>query len=129
MLQEVFLRVLEKRHSFRGDASPGTWIYQLTTRHCINQLRQRDRRRELMGEQGDPWWSPAVSSPDQEPSALVAQLWRTLEPEIVTAGVYFHLDGMSRQEIADLQGCSLRTVGNRLNALRKAARALAEEGT
>lgn len=124
VLQEVFVRIIEKRHTFRGECSPSTWVYQVTTRHCLNVLRQQRRRRELLTEAGSPWWSPSVGSGGQEASTLVHQLWAQIDEEVALMGIYFHLDGMTRQEIADRFGVSLRTVGNRLEALRVAGEAL-----
>ena len=50
VLQEVFMRVLDKLDSFRGDSSPVTWLYQLTTRYGLNRLRNEGRRRELLDD-------------------------------------------------------------------------------
>lgn len=42
-LQEVFMRVLNKIHTFKGDSSFSTWIHRLTVNHLINFCRKRDR--------------------------------------------------------------------------------------
>src|SRR4051794_9327512 len=47
-MQEVFVRVLGSATEFRREASPMTWLYQITTRHCLNRLRDRLRRAELL---------------------------------------------------------------------------------
>jgi RNA polymerase sigma-70 factor (ECF subfamily) len=124
VLQEVFVRAMEKLGTFRGDSSPVTWLYQLTTRHCLNRLRDEKRRTELWDAHGDMFWAPAVTEPAQERNALLKQLWRTLDEEIVLIGIYYHLDGMSHAEIAEIVGVSRRTVGNRLAELEAAARKL-----
>lgn len=126
VVQEVFLRAMEKLHTFRGESAPSTWLFQLTTRYCLNRLRDAGRRRELYAEQGDVWWSRPTTDGDQERRALLGQLWRQLDEEIVMIGVYYHLDGMSHEDIAALVGCSRRTVGNRLDALTRAATALGQ---
>lgn len=125
VLQEVFLRAMEKLHTFRGDSSPGTWLFQLATRYCLNRLRDAGRRRELFEEQGELWWSRPTSDADQDRKALLHELWRQLDDEVVMIGIYYHLDGMTQDDIATLMGCSRRTVGYRLESLRTAARALA----
>jgi RNA polymerase sigma-70 factor, ECF subfamily len=71
LTQEVFLRAFEKRGSFRGDASVGTWLIRI----ALNLARDHRRSRRLAfwrhllrnGQPGDatdvaPW------VPDPEPS-------------------------------------------------------------
>ncbi len=123
VLQEVFMRVIDKIDSFRGESSPVTWLYQLTTRYCLNRLRNEGRRKELWLEQADSiYWSQPVSSASQEQRTLVNQLWKHIDEELVTVGIYYYLDGMTHAEIARIMGCSRRTVGNRLEALQQQAR-------
>lgn len=50
LVQEVFVQVLEKKGGFRGEASPMTWIYRITTNLCLNRLRDGLRRDELLRE-------------------------------------------------------------------------------
>ncbi len=122
VLQEVFTRVIVRQASFRGDSAPATWLYQVTTRHCLNRLRDRTRRDELWNERGGVYWSGAVSSADQEARARLAQAWRHLDDQLVTIGIYYHLDGLTHERIAELVGCSRRTVGNRLAELAERTR-------
>ena len=117
VLQEVFTRVITSQDSFRGDSAPATWLYQVTTRHCLNRLRNRTRRDELWVERGAVYWSQPVASADQEARACLAQAWRDMDQELVAIGIYYHLDGLTHERIAELVGCSRRTVGNRLAEL------------
>lgn len=122
VLQEVFTRVLTSQGSFRGDSAPATWLYQVTTRHCLNRLRDRSRRDELWVERGAVYWSQPAASADQEARARLAQAWRGMDDELVTIGIYYHLDGLTHERIAELVGCSRRTVGNRLAELAERTR-------
>ena len=45
--QEVFVRVMRSSSQFDGRSSMSTWLYQITTNYCLNQLRDRGRRRQL----------------------------------------------------------------------------------
>ena len=118
------MKVVDRNHSFRGDSSPSTWLYQLTTRHCITRLRNRTRRQELWTHTEDLAWASPVSAASQESSALLAELWKELDPKLVEVGIYYHLDGMSQPDIAKLLGVSRQTVGARLSQLKEAAIAL-----
>ena len=125
VLQEVFLRVMDKLDTFRGDSSPVTWLYQITTHYCLNRLRNEGRRRELLDERtGELFWSQPISKTNQEGEVLLKELWRHLDEEIVMIGIYYHLDGMTHEEIARVVGCSRRTVGNRLTQLQNEAQQL-----
>lgn len=126
-VQEIFLRVLTHGESFRGEASAATWLYQIATRHCLTRLRDGGRRRELMEGRDEISWAPTVSRPTQEHVALVRSLWRVLDPQLVEIGVYYYLDGMSHEEIAEVLGVSRRTVGNRLAELSASAHATLED--
>lgn len=119
VLQDVFLRAMEKRHRFRGDSSAATWLYQVTTRYCLNRLRDQGRRHALGLERG-----PMMGPGDRvEPS----QLWRTLLAEVLGAldeqtaqvAVLYYLEDHSRCEVAAQLGVSPRTVGYRLEALHR----------
>lgn len=126
VVHEVFLRAMDKLDTFRGDASPGTWLFRLTTHHCLNRLRDQKRRRELLAEQGDlGWWRPTAAAAEQERIVLTRELWADLDEELALVGVYHYVDGMSQNEIAELIGVSRRTVGNRLEALETLVRAKA----
>ncbi len=125
VLQEVFVRVMDKLDTFRGESSPSTWLYQLTTRHCLNRLRDASRRRSLLDETGPlPWGGPTTAA-DQEAKTLLGEIWRELDEETAMIAVYYHLDRMTRDDVAALVGLSSRTVGYRLEALRKLAQARA----
>jgi RNA polymerase sigma-70 factor (ECF subfamily) len=128
VLHEVFERVMDRIGTFAGQSSPVTWLYQVTTRHCINRLRDGNRRRELLDQHGDALgWGAPTSRANQEADALFRDLWKKLDAELVEIGVYYHLDGMTHEEIARVTGVSRRTIGNRLVELESAARALGGE--
>lgn len=122
VVQEVFERALTRFSSFRGDSSPSTWLYRLTTRHCINRKRDAARRAELWREHA-PGALPLPMTPaDQDAVTLLHELWRDLDEELLLIAVAYHVDGLSHAEIAAQIGCSRRTVGNRLEALTRLAR-------
>lgn len=131
ILHDVFAVVVERAAGFRGDSHPFTWLYQITTRVCLNRRRIEGRRRELMDEVGDLDWSPTTAPPGQEAKVFLHELWRTLTEELAMIGYYYHVDGLGRDEIGALMGCTGRTIGNRLKELSDHARHVAgqEEGS
>lgn len=129
VMHEVFLKVIEKQDTFRAEASPTTWLYQLTTNHCLNRLRDRKRRAEKLALNAElPWLLPAGVA-DAETALFLDQLWSELSEELVTIGVYYFVDGMTHGEIAEVVGTSRRTVGNRIEEIRRLATKAAGQET
>ena len=112
-MHEVFIRVLRRQGQFEGRSEVTTWLYEITTNYCLNQLRDRKRRRELFeANVGEP------EHPSQaEPADLILlrRLLTEADEEQAQAVVYVFLDGMSQDEAAALLGVSQRTVSNRVD--------------
>lgn len=126
VVHEVFVRAIEKAHTFRAEASPSTWLYQMTTNHCLNRLRNSKRRQAARLIQGDnPWELPAAPA-DGETTAFLEQIWTRIDGELLQVGVHYYMDGMSHAEIARLMGVSRRTVGNRITTLQDEVRKLSD---
>lgn len=120
VLHEVFLRLHDQLHTFRGESSPSTWLFRLTTNHCLNRLRNEKRRRELLAQES-PVWSARVLEPSSEAQVFLDQLWQLLPDELCTVGIYYFVDGLTHAEIASILGVSRRTIGNRIAELQKRA--------
>jgi RNA polymerase sigma-70 factor (ECF subfamily) len=112
--QEVFLRALRSGEGFEGRSQVSTWLYSITTHHCLNQIRNRSRRRELWDATVAPGdLTPARFGADPQALLLLRQLLAEVPDERwATAAVYVHVDGMSHEEAAEVLGVSRRTVGN-----------------
>jgi RNA polymerase sigma-70 factor (ECF subfamily) len=119
-VQEVFLRVIERRHQFRGESAPSTWLYAVATLHCLQLLRDQAGRRAKLATL-DP--TPAVVDPGPEEYLALVELLDS-EPEEVRLMVYLHyVDGMTMDEIATTVGYSRKTVSRRVQSFLAAARA------
>jgi RNA polymerase sigma-70 factor (ECF subfamily) len=121
-MQEVFIRVLRSYREFRREASPVTWLYRITTNYCLNVLRDNARREKKLGERKplDPSDQGAV--PEQR--LAIAQLLDRVPRELCEIAVYFYVDRMSHEEIAQTLGTSRRTIGNRLKEFHHQAQFL-----
>jgi RNA polymerase sigma-70 factor, ECF subfamily len=107
-LQEVFASLLRAPHSLQKVTSVVSWLYQSTTHFCLNQLRNwRTGTRLLQG--GVP---PAVATSCRgEALAELRSVLSRLPADVAAATVYYHLDGMTHAEVAEILGCSRRKVG------------------
>ena len=120
VMQEVFVRVIRNIDAFRGDASPTTWLYRITTNLCLNRIRDRKRQRQKLEAEGPP----ATDSSGGGHGARI-DIYRVLEfmPAKAAEPALFHyVDGMSHREIAELLGIPRRTVSNRIKVFDKLAR-------
>ena len=44
VLQDTFIKVWEKRDTFRGESNLYTWIYKIATNQCLEFIRKKKRR-------------------------------------------------------------------------------------
>jgi RNA polymerase sigma-70 factor (ECF subfamily) len=126
-VQEVFLRVIERRHQFRGESSPSTWLYAVATLHCLQQLRDRAGRLAKLARLAEQPVAAAARGPEEQ--LAIVQLLDD-EPEDVRLMVYLHcVDGWTMDEIATAVGYSRKTVSRRVHGFLVSARAqLAADG-
>jgi RNA polymerase sigma-70 factor (ECF subfamily) len=119
MVQEVFMKAIRAFPSFRGESSLTTWLYQVTTNHCLNAIRDGARRRRAL-ERRMPAHEPVAES--AEDRLGVDELLKQLPRELAEVAIYYYVDQMNQDEIATLLGISERTVRNRLRDFKDAAR-------
>ena len=121
-LQEVFAALLRTPDSLENKSSPVGFLYQATTHHCLNQLRNRRTGTRLL----EGHLAPAINwvSANAEALADLRRVLAQLPAEAAQAVVYIHLDGMTHAETAGLLGCSRRQVGY---LLERAQQSLARE--
>lgn len=126
-VQEVFLRVIERRQQYRGDAAPTTWLYAVATLHCLQQLRDQAGRSAKLAQLAEQLPDTPARSPEER--LAVAKLLDS-ESDDVRLMIYLHyVDGMTLDEVAEVVGYSRKTVSRRVNGFLTSARAyLASEG-
>ena len=123
--QEIFARLIKRLHQHRGEASVTTWLYQITTNHCFNVLRNHSRRQRLLMTHYQD-----VERFACEPSAtalvVTRQLLANADEQQAQAAIYLLVDGMTRAEAAHALGVSERTVYNLLRRFIDRAKASVE---
>ncbi len=119
--QEVFLKLHRYRDRYRGDASVSTYLFRITTNHCLNQLRSRKRRPEDPTD--DLSFVPDSMLDRVEVRELVDRLLEGLDPRTRECVVYHYMDGMTHNEVGALLGISGAAVRKRIAKFR--ARTLA----
>lgn len=108
--QEIFMRVMRLEDPAPLAENPLAWLYRATTNLCLNQLRDSKRQKDLLSS----WSQEAIQSQRAEARVIVDRILREVPEALQEAAVYYYVDELSHEEIAQLVGTSRRTVGNRL---------------
>lgn len=118
VVQSLFVDLLE-----RGD-DPGDlpYLYRAVTNRCLNVIRDRKKRAQLLARN-----DPALRGPVRVSSEaravdldLLLKLSAELDAESCELVVYRFLDDMPLEEIERLTGISRKTIGKRLERVRDA---------
>jgi RNA polymerase sigma-70 factor (ECF subfamily) len=130
-VQETFSRVIVHWDSFRGESSPLTWMYRISTNYCLNRIRNRrsraDKRKvhreEIVGtsfERVGRLWE------DEDTVRRLLDLADEQERAIV---IHLFFDDMTREQAAEMVGVSVPTLRKRLNIfLKRARKAMESDG-
>jgi len=138
VVQECFLRALERLDTFAGESSLYTWLYRVAVNIALGQKRRRKPLLRLDDELrgGDEDVAEAVERSDPgrfleqaEQADLVQRALAALAPEFRTVLVLKEIEDQSYQEIAEVLGCPIGTVRSRLHRARAEFRAKIEELT
>ena len=122
-VQETFAKVISRWDQFRGEASPTTWIYRITTNHCLNQLRNRRGRRDKLAMRHEELAPAPVSIAEHGVDAeAVRGLLASCDDETRRIIVHVYFDDMTREETARVVGRSLPTVRKRIRSFMAHAR-------
>jgi RNA polymerase sigma-70 factor, ECF subfamily len=133
MSQEAFIKAYRSLHSYKGDASFGTWIYRITTNVCLDELRRRKRRivplsldeplatldgDEMEREISDRSLAADTVYESKEFSQNIQLLLSEMKPEHKTVIVLRDMMGLSYEEVALVLDCSIGTVKSRISRAR-----------
>ena len=133
LCQEVFLRVFQMLHQFRGQSTLRTWIYRIALNQASNRLRWWRRRHKSQqvsledAPQGDLPEQRHSSMPDRvlQQREVAGRVWRALDglPFDQRAVIVLReIDGLSYEEIAASLGVAVGTVKSRLARAREELR-------
>ncbi len=118
--QDVFLKAHRYQDGFRGESSPSTWLFKITTTTCLNRIRSRKRRPEDPVEEPPPIGVEDGMLASHELRDLVRRLLDTADEGTRAAVLYHYYDGMTHQEIGDLLGVSAAAIRKRISTWRSA---------
>jgi len=121
--QEVFIKVIRKLHTFRGQASFSTWLYRITVNTVKEHLRKQSAVKKLLenpqATKDRPSEQPDQAVMHRETIVEVEQALVQLSLKLRTAIVLTAMEQCSPQEAAAIEGCSTATMHWRIHQARK----------
>jgi RNA polymerase sigma-70 factor (ECF subfamily) len=138
IVQEVFLKVYQKIHTFREEARLSTWLHRITVNLCLNWQRRWKRRfrwhhqpleQDGLGdhrELGTNDYHPQTLFERKECGKILREGLRALSEEARAVFVLKEVEGLSYDDIAEILRIKRGTVSSRLFYARKALRASLE---
>lgn len=130
LTQIVFARAFNALGTFQGNSTLSTWLYRITANTTHNLLRQRFRRDRVKTALN--WFNAgrgtAVQSSRVEARDEAHRILQRLRPDLREVFVLYHYEGLTLQEISDILGKPVSTVGDRLTRARKKLRELVSAG-
>jgi RNA polymerase sigma-70 factor (ECF subfamily) len=131
--QDIFVKIFQSLHDFRGASRFSTWLYRITVNHCLNYIRRRTRQQQtlVVTEPGEWMQESSPSSPyktleQKERWTLVQAKLQVLSPEHRTIILLRDFEGLSYEEIADVLQLESGTVKSRLHRARMELKSLLE---
>lgn len=120
--QDVFVRVWKSLRTFRGQSSPGTWIYAITRNACLSAAKANAARRALPVEDDAVRRAAEArlaSEWSRRDGADVMALLAELPEKHRQALVLFYLEEKSYEEVSEMLGLPMGTVKTHLHRARK----------
>ena len=133
LTQEVFIHLLRKIGSFRGESHFTTWLHRLTVNKVLMYLRHAKRRKEHVL---DPLEMVQMNSTEKDKSTAGSQVADSialdaavdqLPPGSRAVFLLFSVEGYKHEEIASIFGCSVGNSKSQLHKARKKLKRLLEQ--
>jgi RNA polymerase sigma-70 factor (ECF subfamily) len=120
LTQEIFLSAWRKLRSFRGEAAFSTWLFALARNACIDRSRRNAARPQPQRADTKPQEIADVTGEESTTVTAIFTLARTLTEPLRQALLLRDVQGLSYDEIANIQGVPLGTVRSRIATARLA---------
>jgi RNA polymerase sigma factor (sigma-70 family) len=126
ILQDAFVRSIEKSGELRADESARAWFYRLLRNAVIDRHRRSTsaaRHLEALAEALNDRHSEVAEAADRTLCACVEQLLETMPPDQSQALRRIEMDGVAVKAFAREAGITETNAGVRVHRARKALRA------
>ena len=125
-MHDVFIKAQRNLGSFRGDASPLTWLTRIATNHCLNIIRAKsaawhEKFRQEVTTAAQAGLQDATTG-QSERSQLINLCLDKCDRGVAEVAIYYFVDEMTQAEIAELVGISAPTLRKRLREFIRISR-------
>ncbi|HVT38218.1 MAG TPA: RNA polymerase sigma factor [Gemmatimonadaceae bacterium] len=127
LVQEVFLRVLRFKESFRGDSSFRTWLYRIAHNACIDERRRVQSSREEALIEPDSVVAPDGRHDTSSREATLDAALSRLAPDARDVLLMACCDGLTYRQIASVVGATEGAVRVRAHRALRKLRSLVEK--
>ena len=126
--QEAFVKAFKNIEKFRGDSSFYTWIYRIAINTAKKFLSSKSRKSEIyddeimqlkLSESAVTSENPENILEAEELRSLMMDAIQGLPDDIRTTLSLREFDGLSYEEIAEVQNCPIGTVRSRIHKGRE----------
>lgn len=127
LLQNSFVDVFTKLHTFKYHSSVGAWIKRIVVNNCINHLKRNRLQLEELEDRHISEAPDEGSKPEKEPALSVAQIKQAVQALPDGYRVVFTLyaiEGYDHKEIADILEITEATSKSQYSRARKKLRAI-----
>lgn len=117
MVQDVFLRILKYRHTFRGESRFETWMFTIARNVQMDNVKRWNREQPMERDDDDNVVEPAsdATADHRYDAALVREALLRLAPDKREALILSRYEGMKYADIAAFAGCSVENVKVRVH--------------
>ena len=119
IVQQVFIKVWEKRKSLVEDGEIGSFLYVLTKRSCLNWIRDHKQSEDLDESTRSAETDPLDILIEKERESIINRTIDSLPKQRRKAFIFNAVEQLSDNDIADLMHLSVRTVQKHLELARK----------
>lgn len=126
VLQESFVDVFTKIHTFKYESTPGAWIKRIVVNNCINKLRKNKLHLESLEEEhtGIAMHNDAYDESSAYKIKDIKRAMNQLPDGYRTIFSLYALEGYDHQEIGSILGISESTSKSQYSRAKKKIKAL-----
>lgn len=120
--QDVFVRVWQKLHTFRGTAQFSTWLHRVAVNVILGRRGKLAKRKDRFKQADHVLETTSARQARPDIRMDVEEAIETLPPRAREVFVLYDIEGYKHREIADLLGISTGTSKSQLHEARMALR-------
>lgn len=121
--QDVFMKIHKNASSFKGDSSLSTWVYRITINTSLNYTKKKNRFKLFKSTFHDiqtiDFNHPGVLLEQKDNAAILFKVMDCLPKNQKTAFILSYIEGLPRQEVADIMETSLKAIESLLQRAKK----------